>query len=282
MATRGGGAQAWLRAPARNDVKLFAHGRRTLRRRVYSGRLGAAAVAQTLGDHVPAGARGARSGGAGAPAARAHAADPGARGGEPGLVPPARRRPRRRSRAPGRLGPVALPHQGRAARCLSLHARLRWRGGLSPRPHVERHHRQPDPEPVHRRRRRAVGRGDGPLLRGGGRHPGRRDPDHPVVRPVHRRLRLPLRCRAPGRDDRADRRRPHRAAAPAHARPRRHRAAGDRDLSAAADRGGPRRGVRPRLAATPRRHPRLRDVVGRAARRGSSASSRCRRSTSSA
>ena len=33
------------------------------------------------------------------------------------------------------------------------------------------HHRQPDPQSVHGRRRRAVGRGDGALLRGGRRHP---------------------------------------------------------------------------------------------------------------
>ncbi len=213
---------------------------------------------------------------------RADARDARASAGRAGVGAPPRRRAARRYRARRGLARAALPHEGRAARRLPLRARLRAGRRLPAHPDVERDDRESDLESVHRRRRRAVGRGHGPLLRRRRCRPRRRHPDHAVVRTLHGRFRLPLRRRADRRDGHPDGRGPHGAAAQAHARSegdRRHR---DRDLSAAPDRGRARGGLRPVVALAARRHPRLGDVVRRAAARGSSASWVSAPSTSSA
>ena len=89
------------------------------------------------------------------------------------------------------------------------------RRGLPPRPHVERHHRQSDPESLHGRRRRAVGRGDGALLRGGRASPAttssrsrRRSGSSPAASASTTAPSARARMVIP------DRRRPHAAAAP--------------------------------------------------------------------
>ena len=140
----------------------------------------------------------------------------------------ARRHPRAR-----RLGAAAVPRQGRPARRLSIRPDLRRARGRPARPHVLGYHRQPGAEPVHPGRRGAVGDGDGPLLRGGGRG-ARAWEIHAVVRPVHRRLRLPLRRGVDRDGGGADRRR---AAVLQlqlkYARSGRHRAGRHLDLPAA-------------------------------------------------
>ena len=208
----------------------------------------------------------APAGGAGAADARGAPADARPRPGPRGLAAPTRRRGARRHPRGRRLVRAAVPHQGRAARRLSVRPRLRRARARPARAHVLGHHRQPGRQPVHARRRGAVDHGDGALPRHGGRGPAGRGAGDAVVRPLHRRLRVPLRGRADRGDGGADRRRPHVLAAAAHARPRGHGAGRHLDLSAAPPRGGARGAVRSGLAPAPGGAAGLRDVVRRPAR----------------
>ena len=134
---------------------------------------------------------------------------------ERAALPGRLRRGGRAARRPARAGrPGALPlhRQGGPARQLPVRdvrgAARAGRAGAR----VERHDGQADRGGLHPRRHRHVGRGDGPLDRGGRRAAGRPAARRLRLRPVHRRAGRALRRRAARLHGRAGQRRDDRAA----------------------------------------------------------------------
>ena len=171
---------------------------------------------------------------------------------------------------PGRPGRAALHRQGRPARGLPVRLPGRAAGGGGAPAFLLRDHGQPHGGVPHPGGHRRVGEPDRPLHV---RHRGAQDgrlPEHDGLRPVHRRHRLPLRCRAAGRDDHPDRAGQLQAADLVPAAPGHHRHPHPAQLRAAPGRLLPGAGHRP--APGPEAAHRLRRR--RAAQRGHPAENR--------